>query len=1284
MDDRKSPFAEKTAALLSFGRKFSGKEAGALVLTLAAVLGLWFFVAAGYRREATEEIRKNLVATNSYKAAELAGWLETQGMEALRLSRHANLREMVSAEISSPGSRRAPLAAWLNERLLDKQYASLACLSVKGAVLLATPGYAAGAEKRFAGFFERAAQTGTALVTDLYLDADGRPRMALLIPLSPVGAGGAKTVGVLVININPEVKFYPLLKGAPLFIKTAETMLVRKEGEDVLFLNELEYATGSALRLRRPLSETGGAASVGLSGRSGFFAGVDYRGIKVFSAISAVEGSDWVVVTKIDRETLLGPVKTSERMALAVLLLAAGILYGIVYALLRRRARAGEALIREGERRLAALFSNLPGAAYRSVNPRNWTMEFLSGGCLGLTGYRPEELLTGEAPSFHELIVPEDRERVRKRLQSVAGENNRYELSYSLRCKDGAIKTVWEQGLAVKGQDGNAAALEGFISDITPLRCAEAGLRVSEQIFREFMEHSPIYVFFKDENIRPVQLSRNYEALLGKPLRELLGRSMAELFPSDLAKSMVADDRRILKEGRETVVVEELNGRIYRTIKFPISLEGRPRYLAGYTIDITEQKQAEETLRRQVRLRELLLKISSAYIDMPLADMESRINASLGEIGEFLGAGRAYIFDYDFHLQAATNTYEWCREGIAPQIKELQALPLADIPDWDVAAHRRGETVFIRDSSALPPGTLREIFESGGIKSVLGVPVMNAGACEGFVGLDWVTRTHALAGDERNLLSVFGLMLSNLRRRRLAEETLRDSETKYRTLFSRAAEGILVADARTKRLLYGNPAAYRMLGYTEAELMELAVADIHPKEALPLALAAFEAQAREELETAELPCLRKDGTVFYASISTSKLDIAGRGCLLGLFTDITGRKQAERKIMETAAALQEAQKIGNMGSYSFNILSGVWESSPQLDRIFGIEGADFKKSFEGWAEIIHPEERAWMQKYVMAHVVAEKQNFDRQYRIVRINDRSERWVHGRGEVLLDAAGRASVLIGVIQDITEIKLAELERERLNRDLLAKKQEMENFLYITTHDLRSPLVNIQGFSQNLARFLEELRGKLGPAHIPQQEKDGLEKLAGEQMPGALNFVLESSSKMDALITALLKVARVGRLEMKPETLDMTALVKKVLVSLRYQLEEAGGEVTVHLLPSCKADPGAVSQLFTNLLDNAIKYRHKDRTLAISVTGEIKGNRAFYTVADNGAGIAEKDGHRIWDVFYHADSGAGKKGEGVGLPLVKRLIERNDGSVMMESREGEGSVFHIELPAAGEAEK
>lgn len=133
-----------------------------------------------------------------------------------------------------------------------------------------------------------------------------------------------------------------------------------------------------------------------------------------------------------------------------------------------------------------------------------------------------------------------------------------------------------------------------ILKDMTEQRKAEEALLEGEEIFSYFMENSPIYIFFKDADTRSLRLSKNYEQMLGRPLSELLGKTMDDLFPSDLAKKMIQDDLKILNDGKPSLIEEELNGKFYSTVKFPIIIEGKPKYLAGYTIDITDQKKAEK------------------------------------------------------------------------------------------------------------------------------------------------------------------------------------------------------------------------------------------------------------------------------------------------------------------------------------------------------------------------------------------------------------------------------------------------------------------------------------------------------------------------------------------------------------------------------------------------------------------------------------------------------------------------------------------------------------------
>lgn len=279
----------------------------------------------------------------------------------------------------------------------------------------------------------------------------------------------------------------------------------------------------------------------------------------------------------------------------------------------------------------------------------------------------------------------------------------------------------------------------------------------------------------------------------------------------------------------------------------------------------------------------------------------------------------------------------------------------------------------------------------------------------------------------------------------------------------------------------------------------------------------------------------------------------------------------------------------------------------------------------------------------------------------------------------DRDGRFNGAVHVLADITERKRTESEKQRLTERLEEKKKEMDSFLYITTHDLRTPLVNILGFSQNLAKDTAELLAAVGPAALPEDKREAVAEIGGERIPSALKYIAQSAQKMEEVITAMLKISRAGSVEISPETVEMNEALKTVMETMRYQLEEAGAVLKAGDLPPCTADPVSVNHIFTNLLANAVKYRDKERKLEITVSGKKSGTgTVLYSVADNGPGIKEADLPRIWQLFFRGEVPGLKKGEGIGLPLVRRMVDRNNGRIWAESKEGEGSTFFVELPA------
>ncbi len=267
---------------------------------------------------------------------------------------------------------------------------------------------------------------------------------------------------------------------------------------------------------------------------------------------------------------------------------------------------------------------------------------------------------------------------------------------------------------------------------------------------------------------------------------------------------------------------------------------------------------------------------------------------------------------------------------------------------------------------------------------------------------------------------------------------------------------------------------------------------------------------------------------------------------------------------------------------------------------------------------------------------------------------------------------------VTQRTQELNQKVVELDETNAELARKNEEMESMIYTASHDLRSPLVNIQGFSQRLDKAKGDIDARLAQDDVPDAVRNSLAKVLGERIPAALGFIKSSSLKMDALINGLLRLSRAGRAQLTIQPLDMNALLHEIVGTLTIQIQQAGGAVTIGDLPPCLADSAQINQVFTNLIDNAVKYRDPARALTITVNGSVQGGRVRYSVADTGLGIAEEFQPKVWQLFHRLDPNGAVAGEGLELTLVRRILERLHGHITLTSTAGEGSCFTIELPA------
>lgn len=269
--------------------------------------------------------------------------------------------------------------------------------------------------------------------------------------------------------------------------------------------------------------------------------------------------------------------------------------------------------------------------------------------------------------------------------------------------------------------------------------------------------------------------------------------------------------------------------------------------------------------------------------------------------------------------------------------------------------------------------------------------------------------------------------------------------------------------------------------------------------------------------------------------------------------------------------------------------------------------------------------------------------------------------------------RANNEVRAFADTLELRVAER-----TTDLAEANEEIQRFAYIVSHDLRSPLVNIMGFTAELQEsqqaVAEFLTGEIDGTNIDVPEEVRTAVL--EDMPESMGFIRSSTGRMDRLIKAILQISREGRRTMSKEDIALDALFADLRESLSGQLEAADAELTLHPLPEVEADRLALEQIFGNLLDNAVKYLRPGVPGDITVSGEASGRRAIIRIKDNGRGVAESDRQRIFELFRRAGE-QDQPGEGIGLAHVQALVRGLGGKIALESVLGEGSCFTVTLP-------
>jgi PAS domain S-box-containing protein len=1297
---------------------------GLFALLAAGIIAVGIFNYLLYRNHHRSQIEAQLSSIIDLKVEDLDLWRRERLADGATLYGNAVFKGMVRSYFSEPDDTAARwrISSWLYNYQDSYKYDSILLLDARGVVRLAVKGKYSVIGEHLPRYINDARLSGKVIISDFHRGSADMPiHLSVIVPLVEGGVG-AIPFGYIVMVIDPTVYLYPMLVRWPVPSRTAETLVVRKDGDDVLYLNELRFKKNTALVLRIPLKKTETPAVMAVLGKVGIVEGVDYRGVPVIAALRAVPGSPWFMVVRIDAEEVYAPVRARFWwMLVIVVFLVAGSGSGVMFLWsrqgelhLRERLAAVDAL-RESEERYRTLFDNmLNGFAhckmiYKDGVPEdfvylkvNTAFERLVGlACV--TGKKVSEVIpgiqqldpklfeiygrvasTGMAETFEIYLKSLKKwfsvsaySIVRDELVAV------FDVITERKRAEEALRTSHRFLQVAYRQHDMRRLLQEFVREIKSYtQCSAAGIRLLKE-----GGMIPYYEY--------IGFSRSFYEM-ESPLSIQTGKCMCINVikgTTDPALPFYTDGGSFYMNGTTeflATVSEEEKGETmnvcnqagYESVAFiPIRMNNRIIGLIHVadehegmvpieTVEVLEREgmmlgtaimrlQAEEELNSLTKRQEALL---SAIPDIVMeVDTERRYTWANGPGKEFFGddvVGREAA-DYFVGEQ---DTYELVR-------------PLFDGDET---------TQYLESLQRRRDGEVRL--------------------------LAWWCRV--LKDEKGNVIGALSTA-RDITDRKMAENELRSVNERLRFLVDANIIGVVHVD-ENGAVREANDYYLDFLGYTRREF-EAGL--LNWRDRTPTGYLDADERAIAELRERgvcvpyEKEYFRKDGSRVWVYLIEAMLP---DGSIAAYALDITARKRAENELRSANEILSYLNKIGQVlltvrdedmyfdmleiirealksefGVFGYldergdlvvpTMTRTIWDKCQVPDKTFIFPNATWGCS--SWPKAIREKRIICLNETstltppghvaIYRHVSVPIVHQDRAIGLIQVANKKKDYTPEdvtlletfRGTIapVLDARLRAERLEAARRAAEEqIRQLNESLEQRVRERTAEFEEanrsLEAFSYSVSHDLRAPLRTIDGFS---LAVLEDYADRLD-----EQGRDYLNRIRG------------ASQRMSRLIDDLLRLSRIGQAEIAAEHVDLSAMAEEVARHLAEQDPDRQARVTVEKGLAAVGDKALLMVVLDNLIGNAWKFTSK-RTDALIEFGETRreGGKVFF-VRDNGIGFDMHYADKLFVPFQRLHGSDKFEGTGIGLAIVKRVVNRHGGRIWAEGETGRGACVYFTI--------
>lgn len=846
-------------------------------------------------------------------------------------------------------------------------------------------------------------------------------------------------------------------------------------------------------------------------------------------------------------------------------------------------------------------------------------------------GYTPEEVYAMGSSLVKSLTHPDDfPERLDHfHKMRTLKEGEILEIEYRLKSRKGGWVLVRSRDSIFKrNAEGLPVQVIGVSQDITAHKMAEDEIRAKNKFIEAILSKLPVIITRIDKKGTIIEAVGSGLRNLGLADNHIKGVNVFENYP-DIAQHV----KEVLQGKSVTFIGIPSRGSKRRYFLNNFFFDPEKETAIGFSIDITEQKIAEEKLKEsETRLMQLN------------EDLERRVHERTSALA--LSQERYEIASYvthdaiwDWNLLTNELTYSTAYFSIFGY-DPAEASDMVE--EWYLQIHP--------DDKIRVTESIQQVISSGGQVWSEEYRHLRKDGSYAYV----LDRGYVQREGNGKAVRMVGAM-ADITQRKLAEEAIRKSEAKFRHVFESGMIGIFFWNSEGT-VTEANDTFLNILGYS---LSDLAAGRLNWMNMTPEKYAVTKQRFIDKLSSNkistpfEIECIRKDGS--YVPIMLGGVLLQGdENYGVAYVLNITEQKKTQQDLALSEERFRLVTRATNDAVRDLNLETGMLWWNEGFKNMFGYVQEQIETGIESWYSRIHPDDVERVLQSIHKIIDNKHIQWSDEYRFRRADD-SYAYILDRTYVIYNQQGKAIRMLGSMVDVTYLKEVQEALEQQAAELKQSNADLEQFAYISSHDLQEPLNTAASFAKLLEK---KYRDKL--------DTDALE---------FISFIVNSTDRMKILIRSVLDYSKINSMAKSYEQANMKALIKIATDNLRANIQLTSAAIHIGEMPTLPVIPSQIIQLFQHMISNAIKFR-SDHNPEIFINATEQTQHFLFSIQDNGIGIDMLYADRIFQVFQRLHSRDEYEGAGIGLATCKRIVDRHHGNIWVESSPGKGAVFFFTL--------